>query len=103
MTEHTYSMRSIAEAKEIVTDDEVKLYHRGDFGPLTPRQVLNEAVVKVAFGYSTGSTAMMILRDHRLITRPSEIRFSSQLTAKGKKYLRAIFPVLPKPHKDFDA
>ena len=103
MEPHTYSERSLKEAKEIVSDAEIKLYHRDNFGSGTPRQILNKAVVRVAFGYSIGSTAMSILRDHRLITRPSEIRFSHQLTAKGKKYLRAIFPILPKPHKDFDA
>lgn len=100
---HTYSERSIKEAKEIVSDADVKLYHRGNFGDATPRQVLNEALIQVMFGYSTGSTAMSILRDHRLITRPSEVRLSSQLTATGKRYLRAIFPILPKPHKDFNA
>jgi hypothetical protein len=94
-------MIDTSKAKTLVSDADIALYHWGNFGDATPREIINEGVVNVGFGYSTGSTVRHILTAHKLITAPSSLGYV-RLTAKGKRYLQAIFPTLPKPHKDFD-
>lgn len=57
---------------------------------MTPRQVVDEGVLKYAFGYSTGHTQMTILLQHRLIRKPRPMTYDTHLTKKGKAYLRAL-------------
>lgn len=92
------SLRSlIAECEltlqELIPDDLiVKVHGYADFGPdTTPREVVNEGVMKYAVGYQTGHTAMTILREHGLITSP--VGYKADLTAAGKKYAREVFQI----------
>jgi|TARA_R110000782_G_scaffold30776_5_gene76399 hypothetical protein len=74
---------------EIIPDEQVKKVHaNANFGDETPRQTLNEAVLAYAFGFGSGHTAMIILREHGLIGKPKG--YTANLTAKGKRYARAI-------------
>jgi hypothetical protein len=80
--------------KQIVPDAEVERVHgSANFGPIAKRTVINEGVLSYAFGYTTGHTMMMILREHGLITKPQG--YKASLTSKGKSYLRALFEGVP--------
>jgi hypothetical protein len=76
--------------EEIITDAEIERVHaNANFGHMSKRRVVDEGVLKYAFGWSTGSTMRAILLEHGLIRarRPTE---TGSLTPKGKKYLRAM-------------
>lgn len=80
--------------KEIVSDNDVDRVHaNANFGSMTKRQVVDEGVLKYAFGFSTGHTMMTILSEHGLIQKPTG--YSSKLTKKGYRYLQAMFANVP--------
>jgi hypothetical protein len=80
-----------ADGSEIISDAQIKAVHGfANFGSMSPRAVVNEGVLKYAMGYSSGHTQMTILIEHGLIKRPRPGKYSSELTVKGRKYLRAV-------------
>lgn len=75
--------------EDIVTDAEVIRVHAyANFGPMSPREVVNDGVRKYAVGYSGGHTQQCILYEHGLIGKPKG--YSANLTKKGKEYARAL-------------
>lgn len=79
---------------QIVSDAEVDRVHaNANFGSMTKREVVNQGVLTYAFGYTSGHTMMMIIREHGLITKPRG--YKASLTAKGKNYLRGMFAGVP--------
>jgi hypothetical protein len=71
----------------MISEEELKAVHgNANFGGMTPREVVNDGVLKYSMGYTGGHTQMQILREHGLITKPKGYR--ADLTEKGKKYLR---------------
>ncbi len=66
----------------------IEVHANANFGSMTPRQVVNDGVLKYSMGYTGGSTQMRILREHGLITKPDG--YQASLTKKGKRYLRTI-------------
>ena len=66
----------------------IEVHANANFGSMTPRQVLNDGVLKYSMGYTGGSTQLKILREHGLITKPDGYR--ANLTEKGKLYLRTM-------------
>lgn len=71
---------------EIVSEEEVITAHgNANFGKTTPRRVVDEGVLKAAFGFSHGSTQWHILREHKLITT------KGKLTKKGFAYAQALY------------
>jgi hypothetical protein len=76
--------------QDIVSDAEIDRVHGfANFGDTSRREVVNEAVLKYAFGYTTGHTALRILTEHRLVKKP--VGYETTLTKKGREYLRAMF------------
>lgn len=77
---------------KIITDEEIERVHAGaNFGPtMTKRQVVNQALLKCACGYSNGHTAATIIEEHGLIVLARR-RGTTALTARGRKYLWAAF------------
>jgi hypothetical protein len=74
---------------DIISDAQlIKVHANANFGAKTPRQTLNGAVLSYAMGFSTGHTAMMILKEHGLLRAGRG--YSRNLTVKGKKYARAM-------------
>lgn len=67
------------------------MHANANFGDTPKREVVNLAVLKAAFGYGNGHTAECILVEHGLLRRPRVGRNERKLTAKGMKYLRALF------------
>lgn len=79
-------------AADIISDAEIYRVHAdANFGSMGKRQVVNEGVLKYAFGYSSGRTQMCILLEHGLIRKPAPGHWQSALTKKGQRYLRAVF------------
>ncbi|WNL50783.1 hypothetical protein RPALISO_196 [Ruegeria phage RpAliso] len=73
----------------VPADEVIRVHGTANFGSMTPREVIDEGVMKYAFGQHTGHTMKMILTDHGLIrhARPYQ---RGHLTPKGKRYLRAL-------------
>jgi hypothetical protein len=79
-------------AQDIVSDAEIERVHaNANFGTQTKRGVVNDGVLKYAFGYEGGSTQIAILVEHGLIKKPKIMSSRSTLTQKGVRYLRAVF------------
>lgn len=79
---------------EIISDEEVARVHgNADFGPMPPREVINEGVLKYAIGYTSGHTQLCILLKHELIYEPRPGKYCSALTKKGQQYARALYQV----------
>ncbi|PCJ24115.1 MAG: hypothetical protein COA96_10240 [SAR86 cluster bacterium] len=77
--------------QEIITDSQIETVHAyADFGSMGKRMVVNESLLKLACGFHNGSTAQHILADHGLIFERYGKR-SHTLTAKGRKYLWAVY------------
>lgn len=78
--------------QEIISDEEIVSVHgNANFGSdMTPREVVNEGVLKYAFGYHSGHTQLCILMAHGLITKPRPGSYDASLTKKGKRYARAL-------------
>lgn len=76
--------------EEIVTDAEIERVHgHANFGSRSKRAVVDEGVLKRTFGYSCGATMRAILIEHGLIRVRNPFHEGS-LTAKGRRYLRAL-------------
>lgn len=78
-------------AAKVVSDEEIDRVHRGNFGGMTNRNVVNDGVRKASVGYHCGHTQFSILRDHGLITKPRGMSEKVNLTQKGKKYARVLW------------
>jgi hypothetical protein len=77
---------------EIISDADVDRVHaNANFGDMPKRQVINEGVFKYAIGSHCGHTQTQILREHGLITQPRGPSENASLTAKGKRYARAVY------------
>lgn len=77
--------------EEIISEAEILRVHAfANFGPMTPREVVNDGVHKYAIGYTGGATQVSILREHGLITAPKNSSYRADLTQKGKAYARSI-------------
>lgn len=77
---------------EIISDEEIiRVHGHANFGNITPRQVIDDGVRKVAVGYHCGHTQFTILREHGLITKPRPGSYDCDLTKKGKAYGRVLF------------
>lgn len=77
---------------EIVTDAEIDRVHgHANFGGMGKREVVNDGVLKYAFGYTGGHTQLTILLEHGLLRKPRPGKYSSTLTRKGQRYLRAVY------------
>ena len=72
-------------------DDVIKVHACANFGSMTPRQVVDEGVLKAALGYHHGSTARAILLEHGLMREIGKHR-TPGLTSEGARYLKALFP-----------
>lgn len=78
----------------IVKDADIARIHgSANFGDMTPRQVINDGVIKTAVGYHCGHTQFTILREHKLITKPIGMSYDCNLTKKGKMYARALYRI----------
>lgn len=82
---------------DIISEAEILRVHGNcNFGELTPRQVVNDGVRKIALGYWVGSTCLAILAAHGLVTwNACE---NPHLTPFGQKYARSLWPQ-DKPEK----
>lgn len=78
-------------AASIIPDAEIGRVHCGNFGDMTSRQVVDEGVLKYAFGYSSGYTQLTILMEHGLVRKPRPGHYYTVLTKKGQRYLRAVY------------
>jgi hypothetical protein len=77
--------------EEIISDAEIDRVHgHANFGTMPKRLVVDEGVLKYAFGYQSGSTQLDILIEHGLIHKPKPGSYYSTLTKKGQSYLRAM-------------
>jgi hypothetical protein len=75
--------------QDIIADAKIQQMHWGNFGSSSPREVVDEGVWSIGFGYGTGSTCCQILHSHKLITNPRSGRYI-RLTRKGTLYFRAL-------------
>jgi hypothetical protein len=77
---------------EIISDAEIERVHgHANFGDMSKRGVVDDGVLKYAFGYTSGHTQLCILQEHGLIRKPRPGSYSSVLTQKGSNYLRAVY------------
>jgi len=71
-------------AEEIITDQAIEIvWGNANFGDTPKRDVIGNAVLKCASGYSTGNTAKSIVVELGLVTG------DWKLTKLGKEYLYA--------------
>ena len=78
--------------RDIITDEEIETVHgHANFGDMSKRFVVDEGVLKYAFGYESGHTQLSILLEHRLIRKPKPGSYRTTLTRKGQEYLRAVY------------
>ena len=83
---------------EIISDAEiVRVHGYANFGSMTPREVVNDGILKTAVGYHCGHTQFSILRDHGLVTKPRLGSYDADLTKKGRAYARALYHRLAPP------
>jgi hypothetical protein len=76
----------------IISDAEIERVHgNANFGSLSKRGVINEGVLKAAFGYSAGHTMQCILEEHGLIRKTRPKTYAMTLTKKGGEYLRSVY------------
>jgi hypothetical protein len=75
---------------DIISDEEVEREHFGNFGDMGKREVVEEGVLKYAFGYQSGYTQLTILIGHGLVRKPPPGSYYTTLTKKGQSYLRAM-------------
>ena len=84
------------ETSDIISDDEVEAVHGyANFGSMSKRRVVDEGVLKYAFGYTSGHTQLCILQEHGLVRTPRPGRYYTTLTKKGQKYIKAMKGTLP--------
>ena len=78
--------------QNIISDEQIEKVHaHASFGSMSKRAVVNEGVLKAAFGYGSGHTQMTILHEHGLIRDFRKSMGNMNLTVKGKRYLRAVY------------
>lgn len=79
--------------EEIIPSQQIiKVHGFANFGPdRAMRDVVNEAVLKIACGFSNGSTATAIIREHGLITPYTREPYMDHLTKKGREYLWSVY------------
>ena len=77
----------LSASNNIISNEQVRQKHKGNFGSESPRFVIDEGVVDHAFGYGGGSTRTAILISHGLIRKPRTMSYKSPLTEKGFDYL----------------
>lgn len=86
----TANLLSAIETQRLIPDEEIDRVHaNANFGGMSKRSVVDDGVLKYAFGYSTGSTQRAILLEHGLI-RVRDPMKDGELTAKGRHYMRAL-------------
>ena len=85
--------------QDIISDEEIAKVHGGNFGSMSPREVVNEGVVKYAFGFTSGNTQLCILMEHGLVTKPKPGSYRANLTQKGKRYARSIYHSVIRPQE----
>lgn len=79
-------------AIDIIPDSEIERVHgNANFGGMSKREVVNEGILKYAFGYSAGHTQLTILLEHGLLRKPKPGRYFTTLTKKGLRYLRSAY------------
>lgn len=89
-------MRSV---DQIIDDDKIiRVHANSNFGSTSPRDVVNDGVVKCAVGYGCGSTQIKILQEHGLVYKTRS--YSPGLTKKGKEYARALSIFYLPPNRD---
>lgn len=77
--------------ESIIPDAEIERVHgNANFGGTPKRQVVNEALLKAACGYSNGHTACQIIAEHGLVKAENR-RGTTALTPKGRRYLWAAY------------
>jgi hypothetical protein len=79
--------------QDIISDEDIsKVHANANFGSMSKRSVVDEGVLKYAFGYEGGHTQLQILLEHGLVKKPKPMSYKTTLTKKGQRYLRAAFP-----------
>ena len=77
--------------ESIITPEEIERVHaNANFGAVPMREVVNQALLKCACGYSNGHTAQTIITEHGLVVATNR-RGLHALTTRGRKYLWAAF------------
>ncbi|MFC4236401.1 hypothetical protein ACFOY8_14445 [Thalassospira xianhensis] len=84
--------------ESLISDARIAEVHgTANFGTTAPRDVVSQALLKVACSYHNGSTALRILLEHGLVSGdPIKIlamgsRTAPKLTASGRSYLWSSF------------
>jgi hypothetical protein len=73
--------------EELVTDEELRIaYANANFGPMSPREVIKQGLLKCAGCWHQGHTSQQILIELGLISK------NYKLTKKGGRYLYRAFP-----------
>ena len=76
---------------DIISDADLERVHgNAKFGAMSMRLIVSDGVLKYAIGYTSGHTQFRILLEHGLIRTPKPGSYRSSLTAKGRRYLRAM-------------
>jgi hypothetical protein len=77
---------------DMISDEQLKRVHaNANFGTMTPRDVINDGIRKIAIGYTCGHTQGEILHEHGLTTKAKKGRpWSINLTEFGKRYARQM-------------
>lgn len=74
------------DVRDIISDTQLDYsFGNANFGSKSKRDVIKYSLLKYASGYSTGSTARIILKELNLLTQ------KETLSKKGKLYLFAAF------------
>ena len=75
------------ELSELVSDEKInKVWANANFGDISKRDVIKDALLQIAGGFSTGGTAAYILKELGLIRTSGE-----DLTKMGRRYLFYAF------------
>lgn len=77
--------------QQIIPESEIDRVHaNANFGATPNREVVDQALLKTACGYTSGRTAMQILAEHGLVVSAKR-RGITAITSRGRKYLYAAF------------
>ncbi len=75
--------------QELIPDEAIERVHaNANFGSMPKRDVVKETVLKCAFEYSAGYTALQICQEHGLLKK------DDKLTVFGFKYLRSSWDLV---------
>lgn len=78
---------------DIISNEEIERVHaHANFGSMSKRRVVDDGIIKAAYGYGTGHTQQQILLEHGLIEKPKPSSHRMVLTQKGYEYLRLVLP-----------